>query len=463
MRCTACQALVALDAPTPFACPEARAGDNIDHLLAPRERPPRERLGTAGQEASANPFVRYRGRLRCSHLAAAQGITDERLVALIEELDAAIAELDGGRGFLETPLVEVAALARAVGVGRLWIKNETVGVSGSHKARHLMGLMLHLRVAELAGLLPGPDNRRPLAIASCGNAALAAALVARAASWPLEVFIPPDAAPAVVRRLHELGASVHVVARDGQLGDPCYRAFQAALATGALPFCCQGPDNGLTIEGGQTLAYELSAQLRAAGVQALDRLFVQVGGGALASSVYRGLVEARALGELDTLPRLQLVQTRGAYPLARAYDRFVAALPPRAPEGAQDDADRRASWIRANVAGETLHKALAAAARARSHYMWPWESEPHSLAHGILDDETYDWRVCLEAMLHSGGYPLLVEEAELVRAHRYGRSHSAMVADHTGVAGLAGLLALAAQGGSLTGQSVVVLFSGKER
>jgi hypothetical protein len=34
-----------------------------------------------------------------------------------------------------------------------------------------------------------------LAIASCGNAALAAAVVARAGGWPLTVFVPPDADP----------------------------------------------------------------------------------------------------------------------------------------------------------------------------------------------------------------------------------------------------------------------------
>ena len=35
--------------------------------------------------------------------------------------------------------------------------------------------------------------------------------------------------------------------------------------------------------------------------------------------------------------------------------------------------------------------ALAHAVRHRHDVMRPWESEPHSIAHGILDDETYDW------------------------------------------------------------------------
>ena len=49
--------------------------------------------------------------------------------------------------------------------------------------------------------------RAPLAIASCGNAALAAAVVARAADRRLRVFIPPDADPAVVARLRRSAPS----------------------------------------------------------------------------------------------------------------------------------------------------------------------------------------------------------------------------------------------------------------
>ena len=51
-----------------------------------------------------------------------------------------------------------------------------------------MTILLHLRAAELLGLADGP--RRPLAIASCGNAAIAAATLAARADWPLEVFVP---------------------------------------------------------------------------------------------------------------------------------------------------------------------------------------------------------------------------------------------------------------------------------
>ena len=82
------------------------------------------------------------------------------------------------------------------------MKNETGNVSGSHKARHLMGLLIHLEVVERLGLaMRRGSEGQHLAIASCGNAALAAAVVARAAARPLEVFIPTTADPKVVARL----------------------------------------------------------------------------------------------------------------------------------------------------------------------------------------------------------------------------------------------------------------------
>ena len=41
---------------------------------------------------------------------------------------------------------------------------------------------------------------------------------------------------------------------------------------------------------------------------------------------------------------------------------------------------------------------------------WP---DPHSLADGILDDETYDWIADVDAMRVSGGRPIVAAEADI--------------------------------------------------
>ena len=103
-----------------------------------------------------------------------------------------------GHGFGATPFGRSEHLSKSLGFeagGGVWVKDETGNVAGSHKGRHLMGVLLHLEVAERLGLA-GPGPSPDLAIASCGNAALAAAVVAAAGRRRLRVFVPVDAEPA---------------------------------------------------------------------------------------------------------------------------------------------------------------------------------------------------------------------------------------------------------------------------
>ncbi|NIR37703.1 MAG: hypothetical protein GWN79_06755, partial [Actinobacteria bacterium] len=81
------------------------------------------------------------------------------------------------------------------------------------------------------------DDGSPLAIASCGNAALAAAVVARAEQRDLRVFIPTWADEAVVEDLERLDARIEVCERrEGESGDPTYLRFLEAVDDGATPF-----------------------------------------------------------------------------------------------------------------------------------------------------------------------------------------------------------------------------------
>jgi threonine synthase len=152
---------------------------------------------------------------------------------------------------------------------------------------------------------------------------------------------------------------------------------------------------------------------------------VQVGGGALATCALDGMADG------SVAPRLHPVQTAGCAPLARAWERCGGAA------GARD------------------------AARRWDECRWPWEQEPASAASGILDDETYDWVGVVEAMARSGGTPIVVPEDLILEANRLGRRTTRIAVDHTGTAGLAGLLAVRDQVGD--DERVVVLFTGRDR
>jgi threonine synthase len=285
---------------------------------------------------------------------------------------------------------------------------------------------------------PAGAPTAPLAIASCGNAAVAAAVMAKAAGRELLLLVPVWADPAVVDRLRNLGAIVTPCPRvEGQVGDPSYLQFRRAVASGAVPFGCQGCDNGLTIDGGSTIGWELAAQMADCGIQP-DRVVIQVGGGALASAVLRGLEDGVKLGVLARMPVVHAIQTEGAWPLVRAYEKVAKRI----------------------AGGSPPDQALAHAATHRSRYMWPWEGEPVSIATGIIDDETYDWLAVVRGLVGTGGLPVVVDETTLRSANLVAREATGIPVGYTGSAGLAGLLELRRRGVIQAGEQVVVLFTG---
>lgn len=437
--CSACGGAPEPSEPHPFRCPNAN-GDDVDHVLVRLLDLDRVAFPTA----SGMPFEAYRELLHSYHRGRAAGMSDGEFVDLVRSLDDAVAGV-AGTSFRATPFARSAVLSDRLGFsgrGGVWVKDETGNVSGSHKGRHLMGLLLHLQVAERLGLAD-PHTRPDLAIASCGNAALAAAVLARAADLRLRVFVPQEAEGTVLATLRDLGSQVVTCPREpGVAGDPTVARLRAEVAAGAIPFTCQGSENGLAIEGGATLGHEIVSDLHRSHA-ALDHVVIQVGGGALASSCAQAFDEAVALGAVSRAPAIHTVQTAAGHPLERAYRRVRQGLP-EAPGRADIDA------------------ALADAARHRSDYMWPWEQEPRSIATGILDDETYDWRAVVAAMLAGGGRALVAGEDALARAHELGHAAGFSV-DPTGSAGLAGLFDLLSQHAVAADDRVALLFTGVDR
>lgn len=358
-----------------------------------------------------NPFLLYRDRLD-SYAAVTDGrLSDERFVEIVASLDDAVAAVEG-HGFTTTPLVDGSALAAAAGLDvELWIKAEPGNVGGSHKARHLFGVAVQMLIDEELGAEP-PER---LAIASCGNAAIGASVVAAAMKRPLAVFVPTWADARVVEILEGLGAEVNRCPRiEGEAGDPAYLRFRDAVADGARSFSVQGTETPNTFDGGRTLGWELADQLPG-GPSAEDALYIQIGGGALAVSVSRAMPQAR----------LFPVQAEGCAPLRRAWDLL------------EPDFD------------------FDTAAANPDSYMWPWESEPHSLATGILDDITYDWLPLLRQTHQSGGEPIVAPEPFMEQAYQLAHKHTDIGVCATGTAGLAGLLHQPVSEGR-----VVLLFTG---
>ncbi len=465
--CHGCGTELEPDVAHPFVCPERHA-DDVDHVLN-RELDldgvtfPRE-----AAEGEENPFLRFRRMLHSYRFARACGDADRTWVRRVTERNGDVADVDG-HGFAETPYGRNAGLSEAVGLakGGLWVKNETGGVAGSHKARHLMGIAMQLDEAQRAGLVKAKPR---LAIASCGNAALAAATLAKAFGYKLDAFVPADGDATVLAELKALGANVIACDQqpDAPPGDPCVHRFRAAVAEGAVPFSVQGSDNALAIEGGETLAWEIAAQHAAAGGAPLDRLVVQVGGGALASACFQGLRRARELGVLPAMPRIHAVQTEAVHPLDRAWRKLaqetVRLLERRGvPSPGEDAGDPDLAAFLAHEGAAAVQYALEIAPKQRSTYMRPWKEPVKSAADGILDVETYDWLMVVRAMIETGGWPLVVGEKTIEEARALGNDPGGVEVSATGAAGLAGVLALKATGELGSKENVGVIFTGVQR
>eukprot|EP00947_MAST-08B_sp_MAST-8B-sp1_P005422 g5422.t1 len=488
LRCTGCNATVDSATSLVFACPNKQSHPAIDHVLAPiasedfspsSSCPP---CGTVAAPAAAaaldrmtSPFVRYRKMLHAYRVARTRGMSDDEYVALVEDLESALERVDG-TGFIETPLAWNAEL-------RCFVKNETGNVGQSHKARHLAGVMLYLLVMRRTAAGPttageaaagGLDSRR-LAVASCGNAGLAAAVIAAAANWPIDVCIPDNANPSVVARLKELGADVHICRRDGAPimtplgevpttgeGDPTYAAFKNLVKTyGSIPFSVQGPECGLAQEGGQTLAWEILESLsRDYGdivdpARGIGNLYIQVGGGALGAAMVHGLrravsgelaalvgPEETAAFQLPRMPTIHTVQPVGNGPLSRAFEAMhaLASSDNEATAAANAAAGRgqRGQQGQQRLGKADRGRLLSSAASAKDQFMYPWQ-DPHSIASGILDDETYDWLALCDGMLETAGTSLTVQDDIICEAKEIASQMKIPVC-HTGSAGLAGLL-----------------------
>jgi threonine synthase len=202
-----------------------------------------------------------------------------------------------------TPLVRADRLAEALGLGEVWIKDDTRNPTNSFKDR----------VVAVALAKALDFGLKTIACASTGNLANAVAGASARAGLPSYVFVPADLEPAKVRATAVYGATV--VAVDGNY-DEVNRL--CAELTAEHPWAFVNVNvRPFYAEGSKTLAFETAEQL---GWQAPDHVVVPVGSGALLTKIDRGFEELTRVGLLDEAPvRVSGAQAAGCSPVATAF------------------------------------------------------------------------------------------------------------------------------------------------
>jgi threonine synthase len=226
--------------------------------------------------------------------------------------------VDLGAGF--TPLVRADRLAAELGLGELWIKNDTVNPTGSFKDRVVS---VGLTKARELGF-------KVASCASTGNLANSVAAHAARAGMQSVVFIPSDLEPAKVVTTAVYGGQL--VAVDGTYDD--VNRLCAELA-GEHPNWAFVNVNIRTYyaEGSKTLAFEVAEQL---GWQTPDHVVVPIGSGSQLCKIAKGFDELHKVGLLDgedaPAVRVSGAQAEGCSPVATAFAEGVDFVRPVKPK-----------------------------------------------------------------------------------------------------------------------------------
>ncbi|HEY3961691.1 MAG TPA: threonine synthase [Gaiellaceae bacterium] len=202
-----------------------------------------------------------------------------------------------------TPLVGAPRLARALGVGEIFLKLDHVNPTHSFKDR-----VVSVAAAKAAEL--GSDT---LACASTGN--LGNAVAARAAALGMRsvVLYPSTVEPEKLLTTGVFGAEMYAVRGSY---DDCSR--MVVELAGEVDWAFVNVNlRAYYAEGSKTLAFEIAEQL---GWETPDAVIAPIASGSLFTKLWQGFEQFRQLGLVEgPSPRLYGGQAAGCSPVAAAF------------------------------------------------------------------------------------------------------------------------------------------------
>lgn len=211
-----------------------------------------------------------------------------------------------------TPLIKSEALAAALGLNHLYIKDERQGPTGSFKDRQAT---VAISVLKEMGI-------QDVVVASTGNVAIAYAAYGARAGIHLWAFFPELTPSEKMREAALYGAEI--IKTTGTYDQT--KELAAHFARNKGIFLDKGIKGVASIEAMKTMAYEIAEQL---GNELEDRQrwrspdwYLQgVSGGMGPIGVAKGFREMQEFGLVDKLPSFGLLQSSGCAPMVDAFNR----------------------------------------------------------------------------------------------------------------------------------------------
>ena len=202
-----------------------------------------------------------------------------------------------------SPLYEEKRLAEALGIGRLWVKDDGLNPTASLKDR----------ASAMAVAKASEAGASVIACSSTGNAASSLAGNAAAAGFKTYIFVPSRAPKGKVAQLLTFGATV--ISVEGSYEDTFELSKKAIDKWGW--YNRNAAINPYLSEGKKTVSLEIMEQL---GWEVPDYIAISVGDGCTIAGLWKGLKDLYAIGFIDHLPRLISAQAEGCCPLNRAIE-----------------------------------------------------------------------------------------------------------------------------------------------
>jgi threonine synthase len=213
-----------------------------------------------------------------------------------------VGAVDLGAGY--TPLIRADRLAAELGLGELWLKDDTRNPTGSFKDRVTSVALTRARALGF----------KVAACASTGNLANSVAAHAARAGMECYVFVPADLERTKITTTAVFGA--RVVAIDGVYDEVNRLCAEIADERDDWAFVNINL-RAYYAEGSKTLAFEIGEQL---GWELPDHVVVPIASGSLLTKIDKGFGELGRVGlvDADRQVRISGAQAAGCAPVARA-------------------------------------------------------------------------------------------------------------------------------------------------
>jgi threonine synthase len=205
-----------------------------------------------------------------------------------------------------TPLLDAPGAAKAVGVRKVWIKEEGLNPTGSFKARGMSAAVTRARGLGVKGFV----------VPTAGNAGAALAAYAAAAGIPVRVFAPRETPVNILKTIRAFGAELVLV--EGHIGDAGKQSRAYAAESGH--FDVSTLREPYRIEGKKTMGLELAEQL---GWSRLPTHIIYPTGGGTGLigmwKVFREMIDGGWLPKNTAMPKMVVAQAEGCAPIVRAH------------------------------------------------------------------------------------------------------------------------------------------------